>query len=409
MEFIIHTNCTETGVDNIAPYDTTMKLIENDQLDQCYLKNAKEEFKTENQKEVFTNINNVLNNAIKSENVKEGGYTQVYLYQNYALRILKDERKDNEDTKIAEYNSGYIQTYISEKCPTIPKIYAIGMYNGNRPFQLMQNVGSDLFEKAQAQKEKIDREKFHNCVQSIKCMHTYDIVHRDIKPENITINDEGNMFVIDFGQANHSETISSKLCGTLAYLPIPLFDIYMDQSVAGAKKLQAEKTLSGSISKTLSGSISKFFKSKKSPVSSPELSFLKQCDVYMLALAMLIIEDYNIFDNIAKKFEETYNLIQNIRMIPKLAKLESEIPELKKSLIKDVHTELDTLSRDKKKYKKYISFTLDPNVHTIESFEKDFFSSQIQSDGGKRKTRRGKQKIKRARKSRRKKHTKSKK
>ena len=363
-EFTIHTNCEKPGINNFSMYNKKSDLISHIELGKCNLKDAKKIFGKEKEKDIFNTINKTLVNALKHGSSIDGGNTTVYLHENFALRIIQKLRIRKKDN---EYNAGYIQTYLSEKCDKIPKIYAIGMYQENRPFQLMEHVGTELYTQVVNNKEMVDVSLFKRCADTVKCMHDNDIVHRDIKPENITIKDN-EMFVIDFGHANHKSSISNERCGTANYLPYKLLHSFYVQS---------------------------------NP-SLYTIDFLKQCDIYMLALTMLFLEQGvkdKWWDNMTGIYEK---IIDDHEESPDYDE------DYEKSIIKFLHETLDKNIKDEKKranYKKYINILGDE--HTIDNFIEDFFPSKTSQGGNSRTHKSKKTRNKKRRKTRNKKRRKT--
>ena len=366
--FIIHTNCNKPGINNYSKYQKNSDLISKIHLGKCNLEAAKSIFETTNDKATFKKINQILVDALNSESSIKGGNTTVYLHNNFALRILQENNLNKKDN---EYNAGYIQTYLSEKCDMIPKIYAIGMYQENRPFQLMEHVGTELYTEVVKKKTNVNVNLFKRCADTVKCMHDNDIVHRDIKPENITIKDN-EMFVIDFGHANHKSSISNEPCGTRNYIPHQL--LYY------------------------------FFVEKSPPKYT--IDFLKKCDIYMLALTMLLLEQkenerwWNYmtsnksYNTVLKWYRDKHRSKQNV----------DYTTELEPILNDALHKVLDENIEDEKKrdkYKKYINKLGDE--HTIDNFIKDFFPSGTSQGGNSRTHKSKKTRNKKRRKTRNKK------
>jgi serine/threonine protein kinase len=340
-KFIIHTNCENTGLTNVAPYDKDLVGVFEDLqgFDECILKNAQEKFGTTDDIPLtFSRINTTLELLDNRILKKQGGNAVVYFKKDFALRILLPHRLHNADD---EYRAGFIQTFISNQCESIPKIYAIGMYDGDRPFQLMENVGKDLGRLIDSPlkrifgmeltNKKIKVDNLLNCVESVECMHKNNFVHRDIKPDNITVKD-GTSYLIDFGYSNHESHIVQERLGTPAFIPNELY----------------------------------FHKNTRL-----ELQFLKQCDIYMLALTMLFVEYPDMWVKIKNIMEEEFQ-DKNRLIVKYFQDIYLKIP-----------SEASTWLAIKKsaKYLKYLH-PLNPKIHTIENFMEDFFPSE--KTGGKR-------------------------
>jgi serine/threonine protein kinase len=338
-EFIIHFEPRfRSELDFIKPYDTNFTNIISDMtIDYTHLINAKNKFEsianfnlksTENGRndqpiiDTLTAIKHRLDTMInlKAE-TNLGSMNDIYKDDDgFVLRIMKKDKKKYHQS---EYNSGYIQIYLSQQCETVPKIYAIGMYyppndkNVGLPFQLMENGGTELFDKLSEKENKIKfRKSFIDCINTIDCMHSNGIVHRDIKPENITVNEVNKMSVIDYGFSNNERGIRNNgiVVGTKGYNPYELNRLL-------------------------------------------NIDFFKQCDVYALARVLLDLETGN-KQNILDANTEENNIVKIHALI-------------------DVETGIH-----KNIFKKYISI-LNPKIHTIENFLNDFkiYVSAMDIDG----------------------------
>jgi serine/threonine protein kinase len=346
-KFKIHTNCN-IDLDFIDSYNKEFTdIINGMKLDECNLSNAYYKFYG-NEGTYNESMNTDILNKIKTKletminvdaNTKIGAMNDIYLDNDdgFVLRIMKNKKTDPKPNPQSEYNSGYIQTYLSQQCETVPKIYAIGMYSPpddpdvSLPFQLMEYGGTELFTVVRYpnketsvnvlvgtndEDKKINlRKSFIDCINTIQCMHSNGIVHRDIKPENITVtkvkdesdNELNKMSVIDYGFSNNNSGISFNniMVGSRPYMPSELKQLFR----------------------------------------RPTFDFFKQCDVYALALVLLDLEN---MENILK--------LTNINN-PKIGK---------------IHTEIDKETGIHKNiFKKYISI-LNPEIHTIENFLNDF-------------------------------------
>lgn len=331
-KFIIHFDPKyKCNLNFIKSYDTNFTNIINDMtIDYTHLRNAKNKFESITKFE-FVGTDEIISTltAIKDRldtminlNAETNLGTMNDIYKDddgFVLRIMK---KDKEKHHQSEYNSGYIQIYLSQKCKTVPKIYAIGMYypdqNQNKvglPFQLMENGGTELFTVINDTKNKINfRKSFIDCIITIQCMHDNGIVHRDIKPENITVNEENHkMSVIDYGSSNNESGIRNTgiVVGTKGYNPYELNRLL-------------------------------------------NIDFFKHCDVYALALVLLDLETGN------KKSIHDANTEEN-----NIVKIHNLIDEETGILHKNI-------------FKKYISIL--NSDHTIENFLKDYESYVLAMD-----------------------------
>jgi len=59
-----------------------------------------------------------------------------------------------------------------------------------------------------------------NCIECLKTFHYEGFIHRDVKPDNLMIDDQLNVFLIDFGSAIPFDAhhLKASCVGTLAYM-----------------------------------------------------------------------------------------------------------------------------------------------------------------------------------------------
>lgn len=61
---------------------------------------------------------------------------------------------------------------------------------------------------------------FFNCIECLKAFHSEGFLHRDIKPDNLMIDEQLNVFLIDFGTAIPlgAHQLKESYVGTIAYM-----------------------------------------------------------------------------------------------------------------------------------------------------------------------------------------------
>ncbi|CAG8579021.1 569_t:CDS:2 [Paraglomus brasilianum] len=78
----------------------------------------------------------------------------------------------------------------------IPKLVCYGYYGGGMDYVMgMTIVGTML------SFHKIEKWQKNQALRALKIIHSNNILHNDIRKENILVNDEGNIFFIDFGKS----------------------------------------------------------------------------------------------------------------------------------------------------------------------------------------------------------------
>src|ERR1043166_1221866 len=83
----------------------------------------------------------------------------------------------------------------------IPKLVCYGYYGGGMSFVIgMTIVGTSLSE------HKITEQQKSRAIKGLEAIHKHSILHNDIQEENILINDNDNIYLIDFGMASRADT-----------------------------------------------------------------------------------------------------------------------------------------------------------------------------------------------------------
>ena len=82
----------------------------------------------------------------------------------------------------------------------IPKLICYGYYGGGMSFVIgMTIVGTLLSE------QKIKKRQKTRAIKGLEAIHKHGILHNDIREENILINDNGDIYLIDFGMASRED------------------------------------------------------------------------------------------------------------------------------------------------------------------------------------------------------------
>jgi len=83
----------------------------------------------------------------------------------------------------------------------IPKLVCYGYYGGGMSFVIgMTIVGTSLSE------QKIKKQQKTRAIKGLEAIHKHGILHNDIREENILINDNGDIYLIDFGMSSRADT-----------------------------------------------------------------------------------------------------------------------------------------------------------------------------------------------------------
>ncbi|PKC55004.1 kinase-like protein [Rhizophagus irregularis] len=110
--------------------------------------------------------------------------------------VLKEMQKEVEIYKeLADIQGKYI-----------PKLVCYGYYGGGMSFVIgMTIVGTSLSD------QKIKKQQKTRAIKGLEAIHKHGILHNDIREENILINDDGDVYLIDFGMASRDTKKKRKL------------------------------------------------------------------------------------------------------------------------------------------------------------------------------------------------------
>ena len=83
----------------------------------------------------------------------------------------------------------------------IPKLVCYGYYGGGMSFVIgLTIVGTMLSD------QKITEQQKSRAIKGLEAIHKHGILHNDIREENILINDNDDIYLIDFGMASREDT-----------------------------------------------------------------------------------------------------------------------------------------------------------------------------------------------------------
>lgn len=170
-----------------------------------------------------------------TKRIGQGGMGAIYLADDlrFSQRVavvkeMLDHFQDPDQRRIATNNFDREAEMLANlKHPGIPEVYD-RFTEGNRHYLVMEYVnGADLEQRLMNQ----DNEPFeeYQCldwaVQICEILHYLHkqnppIVYRDMKPANLILNEEGRIYVVDFGIARHfNPTKKGTMIGTQGYAP----------------------------------------------------------------------------------------------------------------------------------------------------------------------------------------------
>lgn len=197
-------NCKSVMAESLAEEGGTAELV----LDEAFPKEVQE---------AMRNSDKVFGRFVLLEKLGEGAMGEVHrafdveLGRFVALKFLKG-------TSGVQYEA---RTLASLEHKNIARIYDIGIHNA-KGFIAMQLIeGKHFAEVRLSQKEKI--EIMRVVCEAVDFANKRGIIHRDIKPDNIMVDNDGNIFVMDFGLAIRGER-EGEIAGTPGYMAPEITD-----------------------------------------------------------------------------------------------------------------------------------------------------------------------------------------
>lgn len=119
-----------------------------------------------------------------------------------ALKVLNDECKNDRLQQQKIIHEAYLQSRIRD--PHVVQVYDLIDWE-NSPCMVMEYVeGANLWQAYHQKPEFSDSAKQSIALQlisGVRSIHAMDIVHCDLKPLNLLLSSDGNLKIIDFGEA----------------------------------------------------------------------------------------------------------------------------------------------------------------------------------------------------------------
>jgi len=159
--------------------------------------------------------------------IGRGSYGTVYLVRKiddrkvYAMKVLK---------KVDIELRGEVQHTLSEKkvmanvnSPFIAKLH-YSFQNEHNLYLVMDFINGGEIYQHLTKETAFDEQRTKFYAASIVCaldtLHSAGIIYRDLKPENVLLKRDGNVVLVDFGQAKlglNGDDRTTTICGTPAY------------------------------------------------------------------------------------------------------------------------------------------------------------------------------------------------
>ena len=136
----------------------------------------------------------------------------------------------------ATFDSKYVERFRNEARaaaqldhPNIVPVFTVGAADGIHYFVMRLVHGKSLDQRIAWHRENRTSPptmsalgQFANVAEALHTAHEYGIVHRDIKPSNLLLDDEGKLWVADFGLARIQDggalTRTGEMIGTMRYM-----------------------------------------------------------------------------------------------------------------------------------------------------------------------------------------------
>lgn len=173
------------------------------------------------------------------EPLSAGGWAKVYLAQHLSLgkkvafKILNTDLAEQEDKRKRFEFEAQCASKIDH--PNIGRIFDYGLFEGRRPFIVMELLSGATLEEYLAEKRSMKPDEFKRIfsqlIYGMAAAHAASLVHRDLKPSNVmfanTSFDELKVKILDFGIAksvdSSPESASAHLTNTGEILGTPAY------------------------------------------------------------------------------------------------------------------------------------------------------------------------------------------
>jgi tRNA A-37 threonylcarbamoyl transferase component Bud32 len=162
--------------------------------------------------------------------VARGGMGEIYratdelLGRTVAVKVLAERYAANEDIRKRFTREALAAARLSSEPNTIT-IYDVGEWEG-RPFIVMEYLAGGSLDEVLVEDGRQQPRRalawLEQAGRALDRAHARGVVHRDVKPANLLLDDEGNVYVADFGIATaaglDSLTQTGTVLGTAGYL-----------------------------------------------------------------------------------------------------------------------------------------------------------------------------------------------
>src|SRR5260370_5857087 len=152
-----------------------------------------------------------------------------------ALKIIRPELARNPEILRRFKQELILARQVTHK--NVSRIFDLGMADGRKVIPMDYVEGRDL-KSVLVERGKLPHEEAVPIIQQVcrglEAAHTEGVVHRDLKPQNIMVDEDGRVWVMDFGLARSMETAGMTRTGALMGTPD-----YMSPEQARGEKVDA--------------------------------------------------------------------------------------------------------------------------------------------------------------------------